>query len=253
MRRRGESGRYDKSAVTPMAAVMFKATDSISLYGNYIEGLSQGDTAPAGTANAGQVFAPSKSRQMEVGVKFDAGRFATTVSLFQIERPSSMLDTSTDLPTFRMNGQQRNRGLEIVSQGEVARGVRLLAGMAYTQGVQTRTEGGLNNGRSSPATPRLQANLGGEWDVPFLPGLTLTARALHTGKQYVDVANTQHLPSWTRMDLGARYRFTAGGKPVTLRASLENALDRSYWQSAARAGLTMGAPRTLLVSLSTDF
>lgn len=247
------SDRYDKSALTPMVAALYKATDQISVYGNYIEGLSQGPRAPEGAQNAGQVFPPSKSKQLEVGAKFDAGRVATTVSLFQIERPSSVLEATGGLPVFRMDGQQRNRGLEIVSQGEVARGVRLLAGMAYTQGLQTRTEGGVNDGRTAPAVPRVQINLGGEWDTPLLPGLTLTARALRTSTQYVDAANTQQLPAWTRMDIGARYRFQAGGKPVTLRASLENVLDKNYWQSAAREGLTMGAPRTLLVSVSTDF
>jgi iron complex outermembrane receptor protein len=248
-----ETDRYDKSAVTPMAAVLLKATDRISLYGNYIEGLSQGQTAPDGSQNAGQVFPPSKSKQIEIGAKYDTGLVATTVSLFQIERPSSLLDGSTNPPVFRMDGEQRNRGLEIVSQGEVARGVRLLAGAAYTQGKLTRTEDGLNDGRTAPATPRLQVNLNGEWDTPFLPGLTLTARALRTSTQYVDTANTQQLPAWTRLDIGARYRFDAGGKPVTLRASIENLLNKNYWQSAAREGLTMGAPRTLLVSATTEF
>ncbi|MBS7781336.1 TonB-dependent siderophore receptor, partial [Acidovorax sp. CCYZU-2555] len=244
---------HDKSALTPMVSLLYKATDQISVYGNYIEGLSQGPTAPASAQNAGQAFPPSKSKQFEIGTKFDTGRFATTVSLFQIERPSSLLDASSGVVLFRMDGQQRNRGIEVISQGEAARGVRVLAGMAYTQGIQTRTEGGLNDGRGAPAVPRLQLNLGGEWDAPFLPGLTLTARALRTGKQHVDVANTQQLPAWTRLDIGARYSFKAGGKPVTVRATLENVADKSYWQSAAREGLTVGAPRTLLVSVSTDF
>ncbi|GGC02768.1 ferric-mycobactin receptor FemA [Oxalicibacterium flavum] len=248
-----QSARYDKSAVTPMASLLFKATEGVSLYGNYIEGLSQGPTAPSGTSNMGQMFPPSKSKQVEIGAKYDTGRFATTVSLFQIERPSSVLDAATAPPTFRMDGQQRNRGLEIISQGEVTSGVRLLTGMAYTQGKLVKTEGGANDGRTAPATPRLQINLGGEWDTSFLPGLTLTARGLRTSSQYVDMANTQQLPSWTRWDIGARYRFNAGGRPVTLRASIENVLDRDFWQSAAREGLTMGAPRTLLVSVSTDF
>ncbi|WP_053845172.1 TonB-dependent receptor [Paracidovorax avenae] len=248
-----QTARYGKSAVTPMAALLFKATEGISLYGNYIEGLSQGPTAPSGAANAGQMFPPSKSKQVELGAKFDTGHLITTVSIFQIDRPSSVLDASTTPPTFRMDGKQRNRGLEIVSQGEVQRGIRMLAGVAYTQGKQTRTEDGANDGRPAPATPRVQINLGGEWDTAFVPGLTLTARALHTGRQYVDVANTQQLPAWNRLDIGARYRFTAGSTPVTLRATIENLLDRNYWQSAAREGLTMGAPRTLLLSATADF
>lgn len=247
------SSRYDRSAITPMAAVLWKAADGVSLYANYIEGLGQGLTAPEGSANAGEVFPPSKSKQAEVGAKFDTGRLTTTVSLFQIERPSSLLDTGTNPPVFRMAGRQRNRGLEVLTQGEAARGVRLLAGAAYTQGKLTKTEGGTLDGRTAPATPRLQLNLGGEWDTPFLPGLTLTARGLRTSTQYVDMENTQRLPAWTRWDLGARYRFNAGAHPVTLRASVENVFGKNYWQSAAREGLTMGAPRTLLVSVTTDF
>lgn len=248
-----QTDSYDKSAVTPMVAALLKATDAISVYGNFIEGLSQGPTAPAGTANAGQVFAPGKSRQFEVGAKFDAGRFATTVSLFQIERPNSLLDASSTPPTFRMDGRQRNRGLEIISQGEATRGVRLLGGVAYTQGKLTKTEDGVNDGHIAPATSRVQLNVSGEWDTPFLPGLTLTARGLRTSSQYVDVGNTQQLPAWTRIDIGARYRLSTGPMPVTLRASIENVANKNFWQSAAREGLTMGAPRTFLVSVTADF
>ncbi|WP_417606644.1 TonB-dependent receptor domain-containing protein [Oceanimonas baumannii] len=33
---------YDESALTPAAAVLFELTDQVSVYANYIEGLSQG-------------------------------------------------------------------------------------------------------------------------------------------------------------------------------------------------------------------
>ncbi|MBB1603531.1 TonB-dependent receptor [Variovorax sp. UMC13] len=245
------NAHYDKSAVTPVAALVVKATDAFSLYGNYIEGLSQGPTAPSGASNAGEVFPPTKAKQIELGAKYDFGRFATTLSVFQIERASSFLDPAT--LRFSADGQQRNRGVELITQGESATGVRLLAGFAYTDGVLTRTEGGENNGRTAPATPKFQLNLAGEWDAPFLPGLSFTARALRTSAQYVDVGNTQQIPGWTRFDLGARYRFVTGNVPITVRATLENVGDRNYWQSAAREGLTIGAPRTLLVSVSADF
>ncbi len=245
------TAHYDKSAVTPVAALVVKATDAFSLYGNYIEGLSQGPTAPSGASNAGQVFPPAKAKQIELGAKYDFGRFASTLSVFQIERPSSFLDPVS--LRFRTDGEQRNRGVELITQGEAAAGLRLLAGGAYTQGKLVRTEGGLNDGRTAPATPRFQLNVAGEWDTSFVPGLTFTARALRTSAQHVDVANTQQIPGWTRYDIGARYRFVSGNVPITIRAAIENVLDKNYWQSAAREGLTIGAPRTLLVSLSADF
>lgn len=40
---RNINGRYDKNAITPAAAILVKANDHVSLYANYIEGLSSGE------------------------------------------------------------------------------------------------------------------------------------------------------------------------------------------------------------------
>lgn len=240
---------YTKSAVTPAVGLVVKPTDTLSLYGNYIEGLSPGPRAGAGTNNAGQTFPPLESKQFEIGAKRDFGRYSVTLSAFQIERPSAF----TEAGRFTVDGEQRNRGIELLGQGELRHDVRLLAGATWTKGELTKTQSGANDGKVAPAVPKLQFNLSGEWDTPFAPGMTLTARLLHTGSQYVDQANRQKLPDWTRFDLGARYTFTAGDTPLTVRATVENVFNKNYWQSAAREGLTVGAPRTLLLSVSADF
>lgn len=245
------ASEYEKSAVTPAFALTVRPTQQLSLYGNYIEGLSQGGTAPEGAINAGQMFPPEISKQFEVGGKYDFGNFFTTLSAFQIEKPSSYLDPVSR--RYVSNGQQRNRGLEFLVQGDAAPGVRLLGGVAYTDGRLTRTEGGVNNGNVAPAVPRFQFNAAAEWDTPFLPGLTLTARMLRTSQQYVDVGNTQQIPGWTRFDVGARYAFKANGTPMVVRATVENVFNKDYWQSAAREGLTVGAPLTVLLSVSAEF
>ncbi|EFF75336.1 TonB-dependent receptor [Achromobacter piechaudii] len=242
---------YAKSAVTPAFALTLRPTQRLSLYGNYIEGLSQGGTAPEGAINAGEVFAPEIAKQIEVGGKYDFGDFSTTLSAFKIDKPSSFLDPDTR--RYVSNGQQRNRGLELLVQGDAAPGVRLLGGVAYTDARLTRTEGGVNDGNWAPAVPRFQFNAAAEWDTPFLPGLTVTARMLRTSQQYVDVGNTQTIPGWTRFDLGARYAFNACGTPMVVRATVENVFNKNYWQSAAREGLTVGAPRTVLLSVSAEF
>jgi iron complex outermembrane receptor protein len=66
------------------------------------------------------------------------------------------------------------------------------------------------------------------------------------------------VPDWTRLDLGARHTFTlAENRTLTLRARVENIADENYWASAGGypgAGyLTVGAPRTLLVSATLNF
>jgi iron complex outermembrane receptor protein len=247
-----QTSLYSQSKLTPAAAVLIKLTPAASLYGNYIEGLSQGPTAPAGTANVGAMFAPVASKQYEAGMKFDFGRFASTFSVFQIQQPSGFTNPATNI--YSVNGEQRNRGVEINTFGELAAGVRLLGGVSFIRGELTKTAGGTLDGKTAIGVPTTQLNFGGEWDTPFAPGLTLTGRGIYTSSQYYNAANTQSIPSWTRLDLGARYKTNIANAPFTLRASIENLFGKDYWAATSSSfGLARGAPRTLLVSGTVDF
>jgi len=238
---------YDESAVTPVAGLVVKPWDNVSFYANYIEGLSPGASPPIGIV--GKTLSPFKTKQKEVGVKVDWGRIATTASLFEIERPSAF----TENGVFGVNGEQRNRGIELNVFGEVIDHVRLLGGLAYTQGKLTKTQGGTFDGNYAVSVPKIQANIGAEWDTLALPGLTLIARTIYTSKQYNDQANDLSIPSWTRFDIGARYRTILHDKPVVFRANVENLFDKDYWGSSNAGFLFIGAPRTLLMSATVDF
>ncbi|MBB6576673.1 iron complex outermembrane receptor protein [Comamonas odontotermitis] len=244
---------YDESAVTPAAGLVVKPWgDDVSLYANYIQGLSPGVEVGSTYANAGEVFPPYKTKQMEMGVKWRAGAFTNTLALFQIEKPSTVIDSATN--TLQLGGEQRNRGVEWNTSGEALRGLRVLGGIAYLQPRLTGTQGGKNDGNDAFGAARWTANLGGDWDIPGLPGAALSGRVVHTGKQWVNAANTLRAPSWTRVDLGARYATTMAGKRTVFRANVDNAFDRKYWAGAfADNFLTVGAPRTYRVSASVDF
>ncbi len=246
------TSRVSGNAFSPAVGLVVKPTERLSLYGNYIEGLSPGQIAPATASNAGTVFPPFVSKQMEIGAKYDFGTVGVSAALFQITQPSSFLDGSN---RFTVDGEQRNRGLELNVFGEPLPGVRLLGGLALIDGVQTSTANGLNDGRKSVGVPELQMNLYGEWDLPGaqLSGVTLTGRVIHTTGQFYDAANTQSIPAWTRIDLGARKTFDVQGRPVTVRAVVENVFDADYWASAAGGILAQGAPRTVVVSATIDF
>ncbi len=244
---------YDQSAFSPALGFIVKPWDNVSIYGNWIEGLQQGPTAPAGTVNAGQMFAPMKTRQYEVGAKVDFGKFATTLSLFQIEQPSGFTNPSTAV--FGVDGIQRNQGIELMVFGEPWEGFRPLGGITLMEGKLLSTATPLTQGKTAPGVPNVQLNLGAEWDASFLKGLTFSGRLIYTSAQYLDPANYQSIPGWTRFDAGVRYAFERpGGKPVALRLNVENLFDANYWASATSTfGLSMGAPRTFLLSLTTDF
>ena len=245
---------YDQSATTPMLAVLFKPQPRLSIYANYIEGLSQGDTAPLGTTNAGQVFAPKESKQYELGAKYDLGRFSTALALFQIARPSGLVVPNPDgSATYKVDGEQRNRGMELTFFGEPAPGVRALGGVVYTDARLTHTDGGLYDGNFAPNVARRQLNLGGEYDVTAIAGLTLTARMIATSAQVVDPDNARRIPGWSRWDASARYTSTAWGRPLVLRASVNNLFGKDYWASGSGAWLNQGQPRTVALSATLDF
>lgn len=243
------TARYDASATTPAVALLVKATNHVSVYGNYIEGLSQGATAPATADNAGEIFPPYKTRQKEIGVKFDFGEFAHTVSLYEIRRPSSYTDPATNVYSF--GGEQRNRGIEWGFFGSPLRNVRLMGGIAYVEPKLTRTAGGANQGKLATGIPKWQGKLGAEWDIPAVQGLTLTANAISVSRQYISANNSQWVPGRTVYDLGARYATSVAGHPLTLRASVANVTNKAYWATTLSSGL--GAPRTFLLSASVDF
>ncbi len=246
---------YDASAWTPMAGLVVKPTDDLSLYANYIQGLSQGTTVGNTYQNAGEVFPPYKTEQVELGAKLQTGSFTNTISLFQIARPSTTADYSTTpLPTLRLNGEQRNRGIEWAIFGELTRGLRMLGGVTYMQSTLTRTQDGLQNGNRAAGSPPWAANLGLDWDVPGVPGLALNGRVIYTSSQYVNNANSLKMPSWTRLDLGARYATRLGGKLVVFRAGVDNVFDRNYWESVwNNNAVNLGAPRVFRLSASIDF
>jgi iron complex outermembrane receptor protein len=251
-----QNAGYDESANTPLAGIVYKPMKNLSLYANYAEALQQGPTASGSTVvplNQGQVFAPYTSRQKEVGVKYDSGKLGMSAALFTTAQPMGYVENQV----FGIFGEQRNRGLELSVFGMPAKGLRVLGGLTLLDAEQRRTAGAVNQGKDAIGVPGTQLNLGTEWDVPGVAGLSLNARALYTSTQYADAANTQQLSSWTRFDLGANYLTRFMDRDVTLRARVDNAFDRNYWASAGGypgAGyLVLGAPRTVSVSATVDF
>ncbi|PVX79902.1 iron complex outermembrane receptor protein [Paraburkholderia unamae] len=242
---------YNQSATTPSVALVVQPLDRLSFYANYIEALTPGTAPPADAANPNAVFAPYKSKQVEIGSKLDLGHFGATLSVFRIKVPSGIVDPVTKI--YSLDGEQRNQGIELSGFGELGPRVRVLGGVTWLDAKLERTQGGAYDGNHAVGAPAWQANVGAEWDTPFMPGFTLTGRLIYTGEAYVSQDNLQHVPSWTRVDLGGRYTTRIGGRDITLRANVTNLFNRYYWQANPTGYVISGMPRTFWVSASADF
>ena len=246
------TGSSDSGAFSPGIGLVVKPLEHLSLYANYIEGLTS-PAPPVNAVNASAAFPASVSRQTEVGAKYDFGVVGVGIAAFRIEQPFGFLNASTLV--FSVDGRQRNDGVELTVFGEPIQGVRLLGGVSFLDGVQVAAQLASNVGKVAVGVPNVQLNLYGEVDLPpsFLPGVSLTGRVIYTSSQYYDLANTQKIPDWATLDLGVRYATTLNDRPLTLRANVVNVTGNNYWASTGRGILSQGTPRTVLLSATVDF
>jgi iron complex outermembrane receptor protein len=249
-----ENSGYESSENTPFAAIVYKPRKDLSVYANYSEGLQRGPVASGiDIDNQGEIFAPYVARQREAGVKYDSGRYGLSAAVFSTSQPSAYVANRV----FGVFGEQRNRGLELSVFGTPVRGLKLLGGLTLIDAEQRVTAGGVNQGKDAIGVPQTQLNIGADWIVPGVDGLSVNARTVYTSKQYADGANLQKLPSWTRLDLGATWNTRFMDRDLTLRARVDNVTDKNYWASAGGypgAGyLVLAAPRSVVVSATVGF
>lgn len=256
-----ETSSYDGNAWTPALGLVVKPWENVSLYANYIENLQRGTIVGSDYANAGEVFPPYVSKQYEAGVKADWGTVTTTLAAFQIAEPNTIavddpVDPVNNPPTLALDGEQRNRGVELNAYGELMPGLRLMGGVTFLDAKLTKTEGGLLDGNRADGSPIVRTVIGGEWDTRFLQGLTLTGRVTYTGDQVVSSEGEGlKIPSWTVVDLGARYVVDSpwNDKPITVRFNVDNVFDKDYWSGTNTRYIQLGAPRSFRLSAVFQF
>jgi len=247
--------RYEESRWMPTYGVVYKPWDELSLYANHTEALQPGSVAPRDASNFGQSTGIAHSKQNEMGVKIDYGRIGGTLALFEIKKPSA-IQYGAGGP-YKLDGEQRNRGVELNVFGEPVLGLRLNGSATWVDAEMTKTQNGINDGKDAIGVPGVFMVFGAEYDIKPVEGLTATARVNHSGSQYANAANTKKLDDYTTLDLGVRYRMQLNqdANEMVWRVGVDNVTNEKYWSGVEDLGtyIFRGDPRTLKVSMSYDF
>lgn len=243
------TSEYDSDATSPLAGIVIKPWQNVSLYANYAEGLTAGTIVGPGFSNTGAILSPYQSDQQEVGIKVDWGTITTTAALFQISRPD-LVQTASGAQAY--NGEQRNQGLELSAYGAIAPTLRGFASATFLRPELTKPIDPLRRGNDAAGVSDLTVSAGLEWDTPWVPGLSLNGRVIYTSGAYLTDANTLRFPDWTRVDLGFRYATLVYDRPITFRFNVENVADNRYWLTTGTF-VTVASPRTFILSASLDF
>jgi iron complex outermembrane receptor protein len=234
---------YDRSRTSPSVSIMLKPRPWLTAYASYIEGLEMGGVAPDTASNFGTIMPPMVSRQKELGVKAQAGGLLMTAALFDIEKAYEFTNASN---VYTQDGRQKHKGFEFTATGRLTSHLTVVGGVTL---LDASVKGGDYDGKVPMNVAEQVAKLYAEYDLPFLPGVTLTGGVYYTGKQWATDANDDRLPAYTTFDFGARYTTNALGRPVTLRLTVNNVADKNYWQDS----YYVGTPRSVAFSVQTRF
>lgn len=144
--------RYSKGHWMPTYGIVYKPWQQVALYANHTEALQPGSIAPKNASNYGQSTGIAYSQQNEIGMKMDFDRIGGTLALFEIKKPSALLDSVTK--RYSLTGQQRNRGMELNIFGEPVLGLRLNTSATWLNPVLTKTQDRVNDGNDAIGVPR---------------------------------------------------------------------------------------------------
>ena len=263
--------KADASRFSPMLMAAWVPQPDLVVYGNYMEDLEPSDIR---TDDDGHVTMadPRVSRQFEVGVRKNWGDFVTTLNAFQIKRPGYWRGNTTSGTDFAMRknaglaysgseqGMERSRGIEFNTYANLLnKTLRPSFGLMYLQSTvkdYPNFADNLVNG-VQVANPRVIAKAGVELDTPFAKGLTLNGNVSYFGKSYQDTQKQYAFPSYTLVDVGARYKTKLGKNTLTVSSSVENLFNKNYWQVQRgqydRSFAVVGMPRTYWLKAELDF
>lgn len=249
---------YGKSKSTPSLSLIYKPLSNITIYTTYIESLQQGSIVKnSGTTiytNDGEVFEPVVSEQYEVGVKSELGNTLLTMALFQIDKANAYTQYNSDgTYTMFQNGKQTHKGIETTLSGKVTDNLTLLGGVTLMDAEVKKSTNNLGVGKIPQGVAEEMAKLYAEYDLPFIPRLTVTGGLYYVGKSYLDVNNLQEVPSYTIADMGLRYTTKIYGNDTIFRLNVTNITDKAYWMSNYTIGTMLGSPRMVELSATMKF
>ena len=213
---------------------------------------------PASTVGAnGSIFAPSKGKQYEAGVKYVPSDrpIVITGAVYQLTKTNNLMADPNGSFFSVEGGEIRSRGVEVEAKAALSASVNVVGSYTYTDAEYTTDTN--YKGNTPPQVPKHMASLWGDYtmfDGP-LSGLTLGTGVRYTSSSYGDPANSFKVGSYTLVDALVRYdlaRLGMAGSNVALH--VDNLFDREYVASCFNTyGCFWGAERQVVATATFRF
>ncbi|MBC3338202.1 TonB-dependent siderophore receptor [Pseudomonas proteolytica] len=242
----------------PNAALIYKPMANLSLYTSYSKGLSLGGEAPWYASNDGEILAPTVSRQIEAGVKYDWRRISFAAAVFQTRQAYQYAkpDSAGDF-TYVQQGQQKNTGLELSANGWATERLQIATSVAA---IRARVNGSGTpqyEGHQTINVPKLRASVYADYALPWVNGLAVLGGVQYSASKNASRTGNVEVGDYALVNIGSRYTTKVEGYETVLRLSVDNLFDKRYWRDAGEYMgddyLFQGAPLTARLSASVNF
>jgi iron complex outermembrane receptor protein len=240
-----DSGGQDYSATNPVLGLTFRASPSLHLYGNVGRGFetptfTELSYRPGGLTGLNTDLKASKSRHAEIGAKWKiASGHRLDVAVFDIETQDEIVtDTNTGgRSTFKNAGRTSRRGGELMYTGQFAESLR---GTLSLTALRARFDESFVSGSGAtavtipagnrlPGTPDRSAFAELVWAPKAAwGGFNAAAEVIHTGKLYVNDANTDAAAAVTLLNLRAGFEQKFGAWTLKQLLRVDNVNDKIY-------------------------
>lgn len=249
----GNKSERDDKEFTWRGGVNYLFDNGVTPYFSYSESFE-----PASQTDAnGDLFAPSKGKQYEVGVKYvpEDRPIVVTGALYQLTKTNNLMADPNGSLFLVEGGEIRARGVELEAKAALSASVNLVGSYTYTDAEYTTDTN--YKGNTPAQVPKHMASLWADYtffDGP-LSGLTLGTGGRYTGSSYGDPANSFKVGSYTVVDALVRYdlaRVGMAGSNVALHVN--NLFDREYVASCFNTyGCFWGAERQVVATATFRF
>lgn len=239
------------------AALAVNLADNLSFFVGTEHGLEDSGSAPENAINRNEQLAATRTSQYEAGLRWKLGRSHLLIGAFQIRKPYFSFDAGN---RFVELGEERHRGIELSLVGNIGSRLNVLAGAVLMQPEVTGAgrDAGLVGSRPT-GTPSQYVRVDANYRPGLWEGFTLTSSAIFQGRRAVGArpqatlgGDQLMLPSRATLDIGFRQQWRVGGKPVSLRFTLNNIFDNRGWRVVSANTLMPDDSRRIFAVLSVD-
>ncbi|CAJ1306285.1 ferrichrome / phage / antibiotic outer membrane porin FhuA [Escherichia coli] len=249
----GNKSERDDKEFTWRGGVNYLFDNGVTPYFSYSESFE-----PASQTDAnGDLFAPSKGKQYEVGVKYvpEDRPIVVTGALYQLTKTNNLMADPNGSLFSVEGGEIRARGVELEAKAALSASVNVVGSYTYTDAEYTTDT--TYKGNTPAQVPKHMASLWADYtffDGP-LSGLTLGTGGRYTGSSYGDPSHSFKVGSYTVVDAFVRYdlaRVGMAGSNVALHVN--NLFDREYVASCFNTyGCFWGAERQVVATATFRF